>query len=370
MEFKIDSSVLKDCLIKIQGGLGGHTLGAQHVKMSVGDGVAAFYTNNIKIGYAAILSDVTIKEGGEAVVDGESLIRFISGAVAKELTLERKGNDLFIHDGKRLVKLSVLSSEEFTMPQMAEETVAEIDINLFKVVLKAALPMAAADGTIFDGIYMSNEHIISTDRNKAAVIDFKSTLKEPIIFTKEAAREMLKIPYEGKIMLKSNGNVLTVGIEGETESLMLTMKLLFGEFPDVKGLLTSFGFIEYVSIPIEGFYSEINYIALISNNPNQMCVMTVKDDGTIGLEAYANMETNRSYAEVDFDLGDSIIPDEPFVFNMRIANIGNMLRSIKDFTEGMSVSDGKLRIYFDETNKPIKVEVKGMTQLLSAIKSE
>jgi len=369
MKFNINAPLLKACINRIQGGLGGITLAAQSIKIKAESGQVSLYTNNIKIGYTYVIGCPGVSEEGEAVVDGASLTRFINASVSEEITIYKEGDFLYIRDGRRKVNLGTIPSSEFFVPYIVEEIIAEVDLASFKIMLKSSVHMTSSNNTIFDGIYMDGKMVAATDQMKAVILPFESSMEDNIILTKEAAKEIMKMSSEEKISLRSNGSFLTIESVGEESTLSLSMQLVAGNYPDLNKFKEITNYSDYVTLGIEEAYSEINYISLISDNTEQVCRMSVSDEGTIVFEANAHLGTNKLRTELDFDLLSAVVPEENFVFNFKVSNMLSMLRSIKEFSEASFFDNSNFKIYFGSNERPIRLETDGLYQFLSAIRS-
>ena len=370
MKFVIGSELLKNCISKIRGGLGGATLASQSIKIMVNDSSVLFFTNNMKIGFICEIYNADIETPGEIVVDGNTLYRFVTAALSEEITMEHEEKFLIIKDGRRKVKLNSLEDEEFVMPKLAEEAVATIDMTSFKAMLKSAVPMAAKDNTIFEGVYIDNATVAASDRNKAVIIPFKSDFPEHIIITKEACKEIMNLSYDGDIILKSNNAFLTMGV-GEAEYyITLTAHLIAGQYPDLNDFSKRIEQKYNLEVPLDDLLSEVNYMSLISDNEEQVIQMSInKDQRNIVFYADAFMGTDKSTTSMDIDVDKADIPENGFEFNFKASNMLSMLRSIKDFSEVSLFDTKNVKIHFSTSDKPIKLEIEGMYQFLSAIRS-
>jgi len=367
MEFVISSQLLNSCVTRIDGGLGNASLAMQSVKIVAdGEGVS-FLTNNIRIGYQAKVEDVQVAEQGSAIVHGDTLKRFVAASSSPDIKISTSGSDFIIKDGRRKSKLTTLDSAEFNDPRTAVEYIATMPLDSVKALLGAALHTAGIDKTIFDSVYMNNKHIISTDRTKATIIPFENELEDPVLLTRDFVRELNKIDTTEDITLLSDGHFITLQLAGLADSLTMSGQLIAGDYPDMINIANQTEYPNYLSIPILEFFNELSYISLISDNKNQLCTMTVKDDGTITLTADADEGINVVDSVMDFDINASNMKEGDFIFKFQISNMVGMLKTILGYIESMNSEESMLKLYYETSDKPIKVTAAGVIQILVAL---
>ena len=365
MEFNISPEDLKTAIQSIKGGLGTKSLLAQYIKILVKEKKLFLYTNSVRIGYTLSLNEVDIVSEGEAIVDGATFPKFVEAANSSTINISSKDGYLYIRDGRRKSKILNLSGESFVDPVIEGRVVSTISLSTLQLLVKTSIPMAAKNTlTELSGVCLKESVAMATDKVKGVITTFDSVVDEPIILTIEAAREIMKLSHEGEVKLVSTGSFLAITIESEYESISLVMQVIQGDFPDMREVADKLSLENKVAISVTALYSEINYMALSSDNDNQVFTLSVSDKLRMSTTAY--MGTVVSNAEVDYDKEMSNITKDINVV-IKTRDILSMLSSAKAFIDASFFDEDIINLYISDEGNIIKIELEGMTLILSTI---
>lgn len=370
MKFLITTDLAKSCLAQISGGLGTTSIGAKSIYIVVENGVVTFMTNNFRVGYQFSTTDVQIEQEGTILVDGSTLITFVNASSNEIIEFESREQaaSMIIKDGHRRVRLSKVIDTAFPVPTIAEDKIATLSLGMLKFYLKALLPISATNGMTTDGIYLDGESIVATDGEKACVVLFDNELTEPMILSRDAAKEVTRIGVDDDVDLYKHDSFLSLIIESGTEILKMSITLVDVSYPKVKAaLIDGFESKYEFGVPLREFYNEINYTSLVSDNRSQLASLVFGNE-EISIIANAEMESSTVKTQLPNSVVGEELGDEEASYVTKVTSLLNVLKAIKDFADTFAFADEEVVVSYKDSFSPIMLEVEGIVGFVSAIR--
>lgn len=242
MKVLIQKSLLETIVINTNPYLEKRDLSAitSHILFTA-DEILKIKATDHEIGLSYKVTNIAIKEKGEATANGKKLLDVIKCLKDEEVTLETIGNYLYIKQKGSKYKLPMYNSKDFPVfPEISNKNKFDINASTIGRGLKKIIPCIGTNnpkmelnGSLID-INEECINLVSTDTKRLALykLDIKGISKNELIIPKKAIVEMQKL-FSDKIEIFYDENILLA----VSDKFEFFTKLINGKFVDYNKLL-------------------------------------------------------------------------------------------------------------------------------------
>jgi len=298
------------------------------------DNITIFATD-LEIGMKYTVKCSVIKRG-IITLPARHLINIVKELPEGEIEIiEEKNNIINIKSGKILFKINSFKKDEFPkFPSSPKEQSININTNIIKdIINKTAFAMSHNEVRyVLNGVYLEIEkknkdtallRAVSTDGKRLAYIS--NSVKAPDNYTKKAIVPSKTVNEVLRIIDEWENIKITIGekqINFETDSIIITSRLIEGHFPDYNNVLPK-KYKERVKLNTKQFLASVKRISLLINNKTHYIRLNLKKG--LMLLSIETPEVGQAQEEIEIDYKgeELIIAFDPNYIMDVLKNIGD-----------------------------------------------
>ncbi|MEM1023923.1 MAG: DNA polymerase III subunit beta [Myxococcota bacterium] len=301
---------------------------------STGDGQLRVSATDLEIGLTGVYPAEVEGEGG-MTLGAKALYDIVRSLPEAEVTLEQAANQsIEVRCGKVNYRLNGLSADAFpALPRFEDVPFFPLDAKSFSEMLEKTLYAVSTDETRYNltGVYCERTgegqglRMVATDGHRLAMVerptDVEPAMSEGVIIPRKGLQELRKILDEGdlpgRLGFVENSAVFEKG------SLLLTMRLVDGRFPDYQQVLPKEGELtRSMKASRAAFMQALKRVSLLAPDKAQGVQLELKEN-VLALRAN-NPDMGDAVEELDVDY-----TGEPLKIGFNYRYLLDILNSLK-----------------------------------------